>query len=123
MATPDQIREVVARYAKRLTAGSASDIADLYTADAVVEDPVGTPPHEGRDAIEKFYATVCQADLTAEHQGVRVAGDSAAFGLTVVAKAGDQTITVNPIDVMTFDSDGKITSMRAYWSQDDMTVE
>ncbi|MCW4355663.1 nuclear transport factor 2 family protein [Hoyosella sp. YIM 151337] len=123
MATPEQIRETVAQYAKRLTAGSASDIADLYTADATVEDPVGTPLHEGRDAIEKFYATVCQADIAAEHQGVRVAGNSAAFGLRVVAKAGEQTITVHPIDVMTFNDDGKITSMRAFWSQDDMTVE
>ncbi|AEF39406.1 nuclear transport factor 2 family protein [Hoyosella subflava] len=123
MATPEQIREVVAQYAKRVAAGSASEIADLYTPDAIVEDPVGTPPHEGRAAIESFYGALSQAEITTELQGVRVAGNSAAFGLKVIAKTGDQTITVEPIDVMTFGDDGKITSMRAFWSQDDMTVE
>ena len=28
---------------------------------------------------------------------------------------------IEPIDVMTFDGDGKITSMKAYWGQENIT--
>ena len=40
----------------------------------------------------------------------------------LATRAGDQTYTLAPIDVMTFDDDGRITSMRAFWSGDDMVV-
>ena len=32
------------------------------------------------------------------------------------------TYTLAPVDVMTFDDDGRITSMRAFWGADDMTI-
>jgi steroid delta-isomerase len=53
---------------------------------------------------------------------VRIAGSEAAFLFELRTKAGDQTYTLAPIDVMTFDDDGKITSMKAYWSDTDMSV-
>ncbi|SLI41289.1 Steroid Delta-isomerase [Mycobacteroides abscessus subsp. abscessus] len=53
---------------------------------------------------------------------MRVAGDSAAFAFRVVTETGDQRITIDPIDVMTFDEQARITSMRAYWSPDDITM-
>ena len=45
-----------------------------------------------------------------------------AFLFELRTKAGDQTYTLAPIDVMTFDDDGKITSMKAYWSDGDLSV-
>lgn len=38
----------------------------------------------------------------------------------MITKLGEQTLTIAPIDVMTFDDDGKILSMRAFWNQEDM---
>ncbi len=52
----------------------------------------------------------------------RIAGGEAAFLFELRTKAGEQTYTLAPIDVMTFDDDGRITSMRAYWSEADMSV-
>ena len=52
----------------------------------------------------------------------RIAGGQAAFLFELATKAGDQTYTLAPIDVMTFDDDAKITSMKAYWGDSDMTV-
>ena len=40
----------------------------------------------------------------------------------IITRAGDKTSTVTPIDVMTFDDDGLITSMRAYWGESDTVV-
>ena len=38
----------------------------------------------------------------------------------LVSKFGENTFEVAPIDVMEFDDDGRITSMRAYWSPEDL---
>jgi steroid delta-isomerase len=33
-------------------------------------------------------------------------------------KAGNGGMLIEPIDVMVFDDDGKVTGMKAYWSAD-----
>ncbi|MGW5317636.1 nuclear transport factor 2 family protein [Nocardia thailandica] len=120
MASPDDIRATVRRYVELVGTGTAADIAALYTEDATVEDPVGSAPHTGRAAIEKFYGALDGTTRHTELLTVRVAGDNAAFGLRVVTRAGDKTITIEPIDVMTFDADARITGMRAFWSASDI---
>jgi steroid delta-isomerase len=35
--------------------------------------------------------------------------------------AGDHRMLIEPIDVMAFDDDGKVTAMKAYWSADNVT--
>ncbi|AVH23999.1 SgcJ/EcaC family oxidoreductase [Nocardia cyriacigeorgica] len=122
MASADDIRAAVRRYLDTVANGSAKDIAALYTDDATVEDPVGSPPHIGRAAIEKFYSALESVRVSTELHSVRVAGDQAAFGFRVVTDTGEQTIVIEPIDVMTFDEDARITSMRAFWSPDDISL-
>ena len=52
----------------------------------------------------------------------RIGGGEAAFHFQIDTVVGDQTYRMAPIDVMTFDDDAKITSMKAYWAESDMTV-
>ncbi|MED5800625.1 nuclear transport factor 2 family protein [Gordonia sp. Z-3] len=118
----DLIRSQVAQYLSTIGSGTSADIAALYADDATVEDPVGSEVHTGRAAIEKFYGALDGADCEAELLNLRVAGDTAAFGFRVTTRTADQTIVVEPIDVMTFDDDAKITSMRAIWSPDDLSI-
>jgi steroid delta-isomerase len=47
---------------------------------------------------------------------LRVAGNEAAFHFKLTVIAGDTRMVIEPIDVMVFDRDGKIASMKAYWS-------
>ncbi|MBF6140232.1 nuclear transport factor 2 family protein [Nocardia farcinica] len=122
MASADDIRAAVRRYLDTVATGTATEIAALYAEDATVEDPAGTPAHVGRAAIEKFYSALESTRRSTELLTVRVAGDSAAFAFRVVTETGDQRITIDPIDVMTFDEQARITSMRAYWSPDDITM-
>ncbi|MEU1984188.1 nuclear transport factor 2 family protein [Nocardia sp. NPDC019395] len=121
MPEPDQIRAAVRRYLDAVATGTAADIAALYDENATLEDPVGTPAHTGRAAIEKFYGNLETSRRSTELLSVRVSGDSAAFGFRVVTDTGDRTITVEPIDVMTFDEQARITSMRAFWSAEDIS--
>lgn len=116
------IKEIVVRYLEAVAAGSAVDIAALYAPDATVEDPVGSEPHRGREAIAQFYKALEGAEVSTELLHLRLAGANAAFHFRVVTEVGDQTITIEPIDVMTFAPDGLITSMRAFWSPEDVST-
>lgn len=120
MPEPDRIRAAVRRYLDTVATGTAAEIAALYHPDATLEDPVGSPAHTGRAAIEKFYSPLESARRQTELLSVRVSGDNAAFSFRVVTETGGKTITVEPIDVMTFDEDARITGMRAFWSPEDV---
>ncbi|WP_120298687.1 nuclear transport factor 2 family protein [Gordonia phthalatica] len=120
MAAPD-IKAAIGQYLAAVASGEASKVAALYADDATLEDPVGSEPHRGRAAIEAFYGGL-QGEISTELLTARVAGLEAAFLFRVVTKAGDATYTIEPIDVMTFNDAGQITSMRAFWAPEDMTA-
>ncbi|MGW0174098.1 nuclear transport factor 2 family protein [Rhodococcus sp. NPDC003322] len=122
MAFEDDIRSAVATYLDTVANGTSADIAALYAEGATLEDPVGSEPKVGREEIEKFYAALDAVRNRTELLAVKVAGNTAAFHFRVVTETGDQTITIEPIDVMTFDDRARITSMRAVWSPADMTM-
>lgn len=113
-----EIRAVVEQYVALVGKGATDDIVALYAEDAVVEDPVGTAPHRGHEAIRQFYAAIEGLEKRTELITARISGNSAAFHFTVVTTVGDNQVELSPIDVMTFE-DGKITDMKAYWSQED----
>jgi steroid delta-isomerase len=121
-ASPEKIREVIERYVARVATGTTDEIMDLYADGATVEDPVGTEVRTTRDAIREFYSGLEGLEQAGEVLSARIAGGQAAFLFELRTRAGDKTYTLAPIDVMTFDDDGKITSMRAYWGDADMSV-
>ncbi|MBJ8346786.1 nuclear transport factor 2 family protein [Antrihabitans sp. YC2-6] len=120
MASAEQMRDVVEKYVKLVGAGATEEIVALYRADASVEDPVGTEQRIGTEAIREFYKILEPLEKTTELTTARIAGSRAAFLFTLRTKVGEQTLELSPIDVMEFDDDGKISSMKAFWGQDDM---
>ncbi len=94
-------------------------IAELFAEDAVVDDPLGSPPHVGRDAIVEFYRTgPFSKKIVSELDGpVRVAGDSAAFAFTAYSDG----LKMQIIDVMVFNSENQVVKMTAYWSTANLT--
>ena len=115
------ITEAVNRYIELVAKGSADDLAELYAADATVEDPVGGELHIGRRAIHGFYSAIENLDRESELVSLRVAGNEAAFQFSLTVTAGDHRMRIEPIDVMVFDDDVKITAMKAYWSPENVT--
>ena len=123
-ADADTIRARIDRYTGGF-GGDRETFLDNFADDAWIEDPVGTPKHEGRDAIGAFYdqTTTMSDSIELRRTGpVRVAAGECAFPMQARPVLGGTTFAINIIDVMTFDDDGRITSMRAYWSEADMTV-
>ena len=121
-ASRDRIRRVVDRYIELVGSGTADEIVALYAEDAVVEDPVGSEPRAGHAAIRELYATIEGLDQRTRLLAVRIAGSEAAFHFEVATLADGVTYTLAPVDVMVFDDDGRITSMRAYWGEEDMAI-
>lgn len=121
-ASREQIRQVVDRYVELVGSGTADEIVALYAEGAVVEDPVGSEPRVGHAAIRELYTTLEGLDQRTRLLAVRIAGGEAAFHFEVATLADGVTYTLAPVDVMVFDDDGRITSMRAYWGEEDMTI-
>ncbi len=102
----------VHRYVEAFEKSDISIIRDMYAQDAVVEDPVGSEPHVGIDAIVAFYEGALAAGAKLELTGeVRCAGNAAAFPFKVIMPG----IEIAPIDVFEFNEEGKVQSMKAYW--------
>ncbi|MFW0793956.1 nuclear transport factor 2 family protein [Gordonia sp. CPCC 205515] len=122
MTVQNMIRERVEKYLAAVAGGNTADIVALYAPDATVEDPAGSEVRTGHTAIGEFYGALEGADCDTALLTLRVAGNTAAFHFRVTTRTPDQIIVIEPIDVMTFDDDTRITSMRAVWSPDDMTI-
>jgi steroid delta-isomerase len=120
MTDVDRIRSVIEQYPKLLTSGDYEAIVALYHEDATIEDPVGSTPLVGREAIRGFYKSSA-GQVTMKLTGpVRVAGGEGAAPLRVLLGPEGQRQALDIIDTMTFDEDGLITSMRAFWSADSL---
>ena len=117
------IRSVVDAYTEAFKAGDKDAYVALFAPDATVEDPVGSPTHKGHDAIGDFFtqmSTMADSIELCVTGPVRVAAGECAFPMQARPTMGGTTMCIDIIDVMTFDDDGKITTMRAFWDPAEM---
>src|SRR5437660_4825678 len=54
----DRVATTIARYQSTFSAGAREGWLALFADDAVVEDPVGSPPRKGREEIGNFWDEV-----------------------------------------------------------------
>jgi steroid delta-isomerase len=123
MPTIEHMKDTVAAYTTAHSAGDVDAVAALFAADAVVADPVDQPAHQGRDAVRAFFAgTHEMADSMDLHATgpVRAVGNWAAVPLEAITTIGDMRLKIDIIDVFTFDDDGLIADMKAYWTASDI---
>ncbi|GAA0399676.1 steroid Delta-isomerase [Paenibacillus motobuensis] len=117
MPTQSEMKAIMQQYLDAFNAQDADAVIALYADNATVEDPVGSEPLQGKEAIDAFYQQVIpygsKLKLVAPIRGSH--SNSAAMAFVVESAVG----SINVIDVMTFDESGKITSMRAYWGPED----
>ncbi len=122
MPSAELITQTVNRYLELVSTGTADDIAELYADDATLEDPVGGGEvHIGRQSINGFYKVMEGAQRKAELVTLRVGGHEAAFVFALTVTIGDSSMLIEPIETMSFDDAGNITSMKAYWGPDNVT--
>ena len=121
MPSPEDNANTVNRYLDFVAKGQPDEVAALYADDATVEDPVGGEVHIGRQAIRGFYGAIENAKAQTEVITLRVLGNEAAFHWTLSLDFGGSGMRIDILSTMTFDEDGKIATMKAYWGQDNVT--
>lgn len=121
---PDEstMKQAMQAYIDRFNNADPDAIAALYAEDAMVEDPVGSEPKHGRQAILDFYRMAVQtgarlslaAPIRASH------ADAAAMAFDVHLQMPEGPSVIRVIDVMRFNEDGLFRSMEAYWGPSDV---
>ncbi len=123
----EHIRDVFVRYGEAHSAGDIEGILALFAEDAAVRDPVNAPEHRGKPALRAFFSAGKEASggaMEMKLEGeVRIAGNEAAAAYIVRTLNSKPVFRVATLDVMTFDDDGLITQMLAYWGPENFHEE
>lgn len=120
MPSPSEIRATIESYVEMMCQSDIEGIMALYADDATAEDPVGGDVQQGSEAIRNFYsmtAPLLQVELTGP---ICVAGNECAFPLLAQLTMGEDISYLDATDVLTFNDDGKISRMRAYWNPEEL---
>jgi hypothetical protein len=93
---------------------------DLFTEGAGIEDPVGSRPHRGREAIERFYDTfIGPRDITFHGDTDFVVGSTVVRDLELEVSMADSLVMRIPAylayDVERCEGELKIGRLQAYW--------
>ncbi len=122
MNDENQMRAAMQEYIDAFNRVDVEGIIALYADDASVEDPVGTEPKVGIEAISEFYRMAIKtgaklklsAPIRASH------GNAAAMAFEVHLDLGEGPVVISVIDVMSFNARGQFSSMKAYWGPQDI---
>lgn len=84
----------------------------LFSRDATIEDPVGSPVRTANQFLDSVAASKVHFEV---HLLTATQVSTSAAALTFKYALG----TLNIIEIFTFKPDGKISSIRAYWGEED----
>ncbi len=104
-----------------LASHAANDLAGvlaLFESDAVVEDPVGSPVHQGLAAIRAFYAMTHETNgpLSIERVGpVLIGGDELVAHVRAALERPGSPPAMDVIYVVRVSPAGSIASLRAWY--------
>jgi steroid delta-isomerase len=121
MATTDEIRAVIDRYIETFSNNDAEGWAATFADDATQEDPVGSPVNKGRDAIKEFYENTSAMfegvlKVTRKEEPI-IIGHEVVMSLYAQFGSGEgRSRMPRIIDHLTFNEDGSIASLRAFWT-------
>lgn len=118
-----QMKAALQSYIDGFNTSDLSAILGLFADDAIVEDPVGTPPIQG-EQLRKFYSRGIGMGtrLTLDNPIRGSHGNCAAMAFTVEIVIDGTPVIIRSVDVMTFNDAGKISHMRAYWAPGDYST-
>lgn len=118
------IAGVMQQYVDAITDGRLDDILELFADDAVVEDPVGSEPCRGRQALREFYQlAVDSVDKMVLDGHVRARGKWGACAMLAYPKGTEGKMTIETLDVMEFNQAGQVVAMTAYFGDSNIRMD
>ena len=125
MIAPERVRAVVDAYVDAYRRDDRQACIDLFAPDAQWHDPVGEPPHVGREGVGAFWdqARVLADSIELVPSDVIVCANQAAMVFEIHVTMGGTsgsptTMVMDAVEIFVVDDDGLIAELRAYW---DMT--
>lgn len=125
-AAPSQadMRAALEAYVARINSGDRDGILTLFAPDAIIEDPVGSPAKTGEAIAAWFSDTIAfgtQICPVAPIRGSHANAAALMFDVTF-QPLGGPAMLIHSLDVCTFDQEGRITSLKAYWGPEDIEI-
>ena len=115
------ISKFVDTYVAAYNARNIDALLDLYTDDATVEDPVGSPVKNGLQELKNFWESAVQFDMILERgDTIFVCGDEAAIGLRVHIGTAEGRKQLGIMNIVAFASDGRVKSVRSFYDANAM---
>lgn len=119
--TPEQAEAVIEDAFAGLAAFDVQRVANHFAPDAVLEDPVGTPPIQGREAIAAYVGTfpTLFSELKLYSLDIKVRGQEAAvtWRFRFRTKTGN-VFFLEGIGFFKFNQEGKIQTEREFFDLD-----
>jgi steroid Delta-isomerase len=116
--TPEQIEAAVDEYFNSVGAFDVQRYVNNFAPDGVLEDPVGTPPVQGTQAISAFITAIIAPFSEIRHkiQDINVCGQEAAVNWKLHLKTTTgKKIVIDGMGVFKFNQSGKLQSVREFW--------
>jgi steroid delta-isomerase len=119
MLTPDVIAAAIKSHCRTLSTHDKEGWLTLWADDTVLEDPAGVDTYRGIESLRttfwKFIDDLSPMKLWLDRDVIVCGNEAIAILYGVVTKEGALTKVGPIVDHFTFDQDGKIKSMRAFW--------
>jgi steroid delta-isomerase len=114
------VEAAVRRYFAAIAARDADAWADNFADGGTSRDPVGTPPHQGREALRAFQQSIFDAFTTMDLQplAIHVAGREAAVPWRCHVATGDRSTDFEGVNTYVVSAEGKIEQAKAYWDME-----
>jgi steroid Delta-isomerase len=116
-------KEIIQEYYKRLNAGDADGVVDMFAEDGTVEDPVGYEPRGGRRALHDYYRfNVAECKIQVAVEKIVAAQDGRHVAVAVTADSVNymdpekSTTKINAVLTFQINDAGLIEEMRSFWS-------
>jgi ketosteroid isomerase-like protein len=119
------VQSAIAEYFRALSARDKTAWFSVIDATAVIHEPVGTSPAEGREGLEQVWQmfTGPFTTLALHPDEIYYAGSGAAVRWSASASSGDQrTVDFRGISVFEIDVDGKIQTVMSYWDPAEVLI-
>jgi len=121
-------KEVVLEYCRRMNAGDLDGVLALFAPDARFEDPAGSTPMVGTDAIGAHLAQAIAADVreTPEEPMAAMDAEHVVLPVSITLQtpqlpAGTRA-RMNLMCVVKVGADHRIRDVRVYWGESDTAL-
>ncbi|MBV8463296.1 MAG: nuclear transport factor 2 family protein [Acidimicrobiales bacterium] len=123
------IRGTIERYQSTFNTGDREGWLALFAADGQLEDPAGSSVRQGREGLCAFWDEIHGGGHEDDGrsvlmvQGPAVCGLEAAWAFELRIPREGGALVVEIIDHAVFTDDGRIRSLRAFWTEGAVRVE